>query len=1130
MNRLLALVPGLLLATAAFAQPESTSSVLGPTAQTQRYALVVGVSTYANLPADRQLAYASRDAELMYAFLRSAAGYNIPEDHIRLLRDEEARAPQIWYELELLRSRAQPGDEIILYFAGHGDVEDATGTRQGLLLAHDAPRHRDYLGNPGTIELSMLRSIVEQIARRGAYVMVITDACRAGRMNDVSFTEGAAFTSGVLANFSWQNLLRIASSGGDQLSYEADSLGQGVFTYYLIEGLLGAADGIESEIERDGEVTADEVELYVRGRVLEATDRKQRPSRSGNWQRPLARVVPDLTRHVLQDSIPGPLPRFEAKRLLGQDLLDQMAFDDKALTQQFFQSLQGGHYLGPDSTAALPTFLKLRDKRAIRDEDALRRMGDALATALEDSAQTILNNNFQADLLGTTNTDTPSDRDADTLAQTATLTMDLLRFAAEAYGQAARLRGLSYTRYLTLLDRQHFLEGYREHLLGNHATAVEKLSAIRQKSALSLTVLGLAHYRLERLDDAGEALQRAARLAPQWADPRRYLGFVAQKQERYEEALRHYQQAMDIEASAVLHVDLGEIYWLLGRKAEAERAWAAGLDWDPRAAANAIARFWADRDPQRAIRVYDEALARMPRSATLAAAQADRYRQQNDAVNALRRYQDAVTWDPDFADAHNGLGIIYEYQGRYAQAEAAYREALRLSPGNAVILRNLGDVYQATGRFAEAEEQYQTALTQRPGYSNAYNGLYLVYLFLGRYAEAEAMLQANVEANPKVAFEWQQLGRHYERYLRYDEAADAYRAGLEIEKSAALWADLGDVLYKAGQPEEAWATYQYALTYDSTFAQAQRGVQRYDEGQEMVQRSELGRIAFAPDGQTLLATRFDYANGVRWYDRATGHVRHMFHGHTDWVRAFAFAPDRQTLVTASDDQTVRLWDLRQQPYAFRELAGHNGWILDATFSPDGRLLATASGDTDAAIWDVATGQARHWLKAHTDWVRAVAFSPDGQTLATVADDQTLRLWDAATGQLQQTLGGHDDWLTAVAFSPDGALIATGSRKGTVRLWHAASGRSLAPLSAHEETLSALAFSPDGQTLATASYDQTVRMWNLDTLDMTWQLGGYGWPYHGLAFSPDGRTLATHDGDRIRFWDIATQQLQQTLPE
>jgi len=66
----------------------------------------------------------------------------------------------------------------------------------------------------------------------------------------------------------------------------------------------------------------------------------------------------------------------------------------------------------------------------------------------------------------------------------------------------------------------------------------------------------------------------------------------------------------------------------------------------------------------------------------------------------------------------------------------------------------------------------------------------------------------------------------------------------------------------------------------------------------------------------------------------------------------------------------------------RVFIGHTNEIFEVAFSPDGKRLATASNDDTIKIWDTATGQQLLTLKDHTDEVWSVAFSPDGRTLAS----------------------------------------------------------------------------------------------------------------------------------------------------
>jgi WD domain, G-beta repeat len=236
-------------------------------------------------------------------------------------------------------------------------------------------------------------------------------------------------------------------------------------------------------------------------------------------------------------------------------------------------------------------------------------------------------------------------------------------------------------------------------------------------------------------------------------------------------------------------------------------------------------------------------------------------------------------------------------------------------------------------------------------------------------------------------------------------------------------------------------------------------------------------LAFSPDGNMLVTGAL--TGELRLMDANTGKELARVHALDGWVNDVAFSTDGSMVASAGQDGMVKLWDvpgLQQR----KVLQGHANGVTCAAFFHHGPGLVSGSDDKTARVWNVQTGATTISLGEHPQRISAVAMSPDDRLVATASGDNTIRLWGAATGKEQGELHGRDNSLVAVAFSPDGKLLAGGTRNGPILLWEAKSRNLVGALEKHAAIVQAVAFSPDSTRLASASGDATVRIWDVVT--------------------------------------------------
>ncbi|HYH67740.1 MAG TPA: hypothetical protein VD866_23790, partial [Urbifossiella sp.] len=297
------------------------------------------------------------------------------------------------------------------------------------------------------------------------------------------------------------------------------------------------------------------------------------------------------------------------------------------------------------------------------------------------------------------------------------------------------------------------------------------------------------------------------------------------------------------------------------------------------------------------------------------------------------------------------------------------------------------------------------------------------------------------------------------------------------------------------------------------------------------------------------------------WDVATGRVLGPTRpGHEAFITQAAFTPDG-TLVTASDDHTVRTWDAAGKP---GRVMTAGAWVRGMDVSPDGTLVAGSSLRNELRVWEVATGRERFKLLGHGDTggARVVRFTPDGRRLVSWGDrDETVRTWDTRTGRLlaehttrpadvkhdpDDPFGEHRRLLgsTHPDVSPDGAALAINTGKA-VRLIDTTTGETTRTLdTAGTGWTERVAYSPDGKRLAVAvrlpstetrlpdgrlrssgSKDFGLSLWDVGSGKRLWTASAPGWVPAAIAFTPDGTKLATTGVDdpptAVHFWDSAT---------
>lgn len=636
-------------------------------------AVIIGISEYQDSSLG-DLRYAHRDAEAFAAYLLSAAGGALPPENLRLLLNGDATHGRVVAALDWLQASTGRGERAILFFSGHGDAQ-AGGSRAGYLLCTDAIV-RTY-SMSGAMALSTLQEILTTLSvDKGGEVLFIADACRSGGLQDNAGIR--AFGDALARQYTHE--LKLLSCQPHELSHEGPQWGEGhgVFTWHLLQGLLGLADQngdhllslyeIAAHIKR--EVSQDMMPVrqvpLVRGdetRIIGQIDPATLERLSRDKAQELMTILPAMPRSNIYDRL-----------LAGLDSTRQVHY------RAFRSALAEKRLLQPPEDCADHYYkLLVQDSTLAAIHDDLRR--DFVAH-LQMDAQHALNQYLKLDI--------------QQLSRSAHLLHDQFGNFPGYLRRATELLGPHDTRTRTLLARLHLFEG----LLLNYASRTQRdwttIKPIIQHLQASLQDEPdnpvAAHYlmdvhanRVIDYDSAHVYYLKAVDMSPDWLAPHAWWGYYLSRQfKRFDEAAAAIEKALAIDPTHNFTL-----------KAKASLLYFTG-QWE------------------QAMAVYHQALQSQPDDHLSWLNIGACLQNLGRLDEAQTAFETSLIMQPDQFTGYFMLGYLFVQKGLYDAAEAAYLTAAEKEPGHVSLRYRMADLYLKTGSWTEMEEQCTLLETLAP--------------------------------------------------------------------------------------------------------------------------------------------------------------------------------------------------------------------------------------------------------------------------------------------------------------------------------------------------------------------------------------------------------------------------------
>lgn len=217
---------------------------------------------------------------------------------------------------------------------------------------------------------------------------------------------------------------------------------------------------------------------------------------------------------------------------------------------------------------------------------------------------------------------------------------------------------------------------------------------------------------------------------------------------------------------------------------------------------------------------------------------------------------------------------------------------------------------------------------------------------------------------------------------------------------------------------------------------------------------------------------------------------------------------------------------------------HTRGVSDIAWSPDSIYLASASDDCTIRVWNVEFNECIRVLTGHTYHITTLRFNNKGNLLISGSADEAIRIWDVISGKCLKTLSAHSDPIASLDLSWDDSIIASASYDGLIRLFDTDSGQCLKTLIYDKFTtsssfpVSCIKFTPNSKYLLATTLDNTIRLWDYMNNKVVKTFTGASLQKYScnLGFIGGEFVVSGDEVGNLIIWDLQTKKIVENIKD
>ncbi|RYY37269.1 MAG: tetratricopeptide repeat protein [Sphingobacteriaceae bacterium] len=823
------------------------------------YAIIAGVSKY---PYIRPLKYAADDARLFRDFLMSPAGGGLKlNDDIFFKEDAEVKWLPWLTEAQgwLKKKNLTENDRLFVYFSGHGDAYED----DYFLLTYDCnPQNDPNLYKATALNMDYLKKgLVIPPLRKGAQVILILDACRSNELPGGAEGLKKFIELAVEPNAILPGELQMLSTGAGTESYETQKVGDGhgLFTYYLIDALYGAADMEGDAANNNGKVEFEELSSWVRNKV-----RKDAMLYFKKEQKPVFKPVEKDTevisiidkttydawvksKELSKITAPGEMLAVTKKPGNGKaNAVGEIDTVLLAVYNKFISAMKDEKLIGENSAESFYNEMEKKwPGNAITDDARYD-----LAGMLLDFGQQKINlylsgkgfTQIQSLESGMQKVSAKGGEEAKGLLPDGAQQLNRMKVIVNTtFDKAAKMMEKAAVLLKDepdLLDavnpKLYFLKAAALNTSTNKTKLLEgvrycrKAMAVEANAAYNYLLMGQLLYSLNN-DSCEYYFLKATQLAPKWAYPLNGLANYYSDNNKNNLAISYYRKAIALDTlNSFVIQNLGSVYHNLQMPDSAKQYYYRALAINPcdeNSNANLgslytdsidLAKPSAKHYIQLAEKFFKKSIACDKEYTWAYDKLAQLFIKINKPDSAIFYLQKGVDANPDDALACRNLADVLLSQKDTTGAEKAYLKGIAADKDDREGYITLADFYGKTDNVAKGPAFYELFLKKYPNAQEAHNSMGILYHNIDRQ-KALLYYKKALAVNPKLTYVLSNIANIYSHQNNTAEAMVYYKKVLQIDSTyMSAYRGLAYLYSNNNKTDTAIMYYQKALSIDST--------------------------------------------------------------------------------------------------------------------------------------------------------------------------------------------------------------------------------------------------------------------------------------------------------------------------